>query len=248
MVGHIYLERGEVSEAMRVMEQAIQAGEQSANPATQIATRADLGWVYGMLGAPERGIELARLAQGRAEILYPLFRPWATAVLARLYLLRGQISEAQAALQECYRDLKPEGSFHAPLWVALADGELAMAQGNYPHVISLMDDLLAYLRRLHSRPYRTDALYLKGRALTSLGRLDEAEQVLASARAEAEALGSRRGLWPILAALGTIAARQGDRVAESNLHTQAREIAEYIADRAPTSELGVSLRRMHGLA
>jgi predicted metal-dependent hydrolase len=81
-----------------------------------------------------------------------------------------------------------------------------------------------------------------------LERLDEAEQVLASARAEAKALGSRRALWPILAALSAIAARQGNQAAEAELHTQAHEIAEYIADRAPTPELGVSFRRMHGLA
>jgi tetratricopeptide (TPR) repeat protein len=201
MVGHIYLERGEPAKAIEVMEQAIAAGEMSANPAPQIATRADLGYLYGTLGQVDRGIQLARLAQQRAEALYPLFRPWATAALARLYLLAGELASAEAAVAESYRDLKPEGSFHAPIWVALADGELALAKRDFDRAISVMDDLLSYLERTHIRPFRTDALYLKGRALLAKGQIEESRHALELALAEAEALGSLRCRLQILSSM-----------------------------------------------
>jgi tetratricopeptide (TPR) repeat protein len=224
MVGHIYLERGEVNRAIEVMEEAISAGERSANPAPQIATRADLGYLYGTLGDLARGFELARLAQARADVLYPVFRPWATAVLARLYLLVGDVGSAGVAVTECYRDLKPEGSFHTPVWVALADGELALAQGEYDRAAVVMERLLTYLEQIHTRPFRADALNLKGQALLAMGQPEAARRVLELAREEAEALGSRRTLWQILLSLSETLRQAGDEVSAALLGSRSREL------------------------
>jgi len=43
----------------------------------------------------------------------------------------------------------------------------------------------------------------------------------------------RRSLWPILSMLSQIEVQRGNTNEAENLHQQAREIIEYIADHAP---------------
>jgi hypothetical protein len=107
-------------------------------------------------------------------------------------------------------------------------------------VTNLTEDLLARLRRVGVRPFVADALHLQGQALLGHGRTAEAREALRAARAEAEALGSRRSLWPVLASLGQLEAQLGNETQAQVLRQQAREIAEYIAGQAGTPELRAS--------
>ena len=68
----------------------------------------------------------------------------------------------------------------------------------------------------------------------------EAYEYYVKARSEAEALGSRRTLWKILAALSEIEAQRGDAIETKNLRQQARQIVEDIAAHIPSPELRAS--------
>jgi len=241
-VGLVYLERGEADRAIAIMEEAVRLGEQSGHPAPLITTRADLGWAYAMLGAVDRGLELAGLALARAGET-PFLRVHSIGVLTRLHVLNGDRAAAQAALREGLEELKPEGlQWFAPILLSLANAELALVRQDYPRVISVVDDLLADLHKAQTRAFTPDALYLKGKALLAMGPLqaEEARGTLMHARSEAEALGSRRSLWPILVALSEIEAQHGNQAEAQALRRQAREIVEYIADHAGTPELRAS--------
>ncbi|MFQ5593143.1 MAG: hypothetical protein ACE5HA_03240 [Anaerolineae bacterium] len=63
---------------------------------------------------------------------------------------------------------------------------------------------------------------------------------MAEARAEAEAMGARRMLWQILAALAEIEGQRGRMAEAENLRAQAREVIAFIADHTGTSELRAS--------
>ena len=96
-----------------------------------------------------------------------------------------------------------------------------------------MDEFAARLRKFGVRTSLADALYLKGKALLAQNRTDEADETLNQARAEAEALGSRRARWPILAALAEIEAGRGNATQARTLRQQTRDIITYIADHCP---------------
>jgi tetratricopeptide (TPR) repeat protein len=197
-------------------------------------TRAELGWAYASLGLFQRGVELARLAHASAaKERLPYMRMHPLVVLARVHIRLGDLAEAGAALQQGYGELRPEGiqGFEMIL-LPLADGELAIARQEYARAVTVIDDLMTYLDNTHTRLFRYEALYLKGKALRALGRIDEAREVWMSARAHAEDLEARRVLWPILTALSEIEARLGNHVEADALRQQARMIVEYIADHA----------------
>jgi tetratricopeptide (TPR) repeat protein len=232
LIGEVFLERGEWGKAVEIMEAAIRAGEQAGNPGVQIGTRAGLAWAYGSMGAIRRGIELAQLAQRFAHGEFEVLRVWPLAVLARLYLLEGKVDEAEEAIKQGQNGLLL-GSLLSPMLLALANGERALARGDYPGAIRIMDELRAYLKKVSNRPFDVDALNLYAQALLGQGRGDEALEILKRARGEAEALSSRRMLWQILALSGDIESQRGDEAEAQELRKQVREIVSFIADLIP---------------
>jgi hypothetical protein len=183
------------------------------------------------------------VALSTAEEKLPILRFWPRAILVSLFLLQGNLTEAEmmmAALED-YREIMLGFGYMPFMWVrvALAAGEFAFSTREFARAAALMDDLDTDLRSAGIRYLRPDVLYLKGRALLEQGpaRAAEASETLARARAEAEALGSRRALWPILFTLSEIERQRGDLAEAEALRQQAREMVDYIAHHIGTPEL-----------
>ncbi|MCL5998747.1 MAG: tetratricopeptide repeat protein, partial [Chloroflexi bacterium] len=230
MEGFVHLEHGDPDRAIHTLQTAIQLGEQSGNLIVQIGARSELGWVYGSLGWVDRGLEIAEQACDLAERQYHLLRPWPLASLVRLHLRKGDVATAEAVMRASHdnHNLK-DIFFPAPVWIALANGELALAQGNYTGAIAAMDDIIAHMHNTHARPGLTDVLYVKARALMAQEQHDQARVVLSEARREAEALSSCRTLWQIVSALSLIEAQQGHVVEARALQREARGLIDRIA-------------------
>ncbi|MCI0397161.1 MAG: hypothetical protein L0332_08460 [Chloroflexi bacterium] len=244
MVGLAYLDRGEIDQAMAVMENGLVLGEPTGNLSILLFVRADLGWVYGLLGAVERGLALARAAAQAAQEKAPLLRPWPLATVARLYVLQGDVDQATAVLDglEDYHHYKEQLGFLLPMWVgvALARGEIALASGEHEKAAALAAGLATELVSAGVYALRPDAFYLQGKALLALGQWEEARQVLGQARAAAEVLVSRRTLWLILAALSQLERRQGNLAAAEALLREAAGYIHFIANHTGRPDLRAS--------
>lgn len=234
LIGQVYLERGEWSKAVDLMEAAIRTGVQVRHPGVQVGTRADLAMAFGSMGAIHHAIELAQLAERSARSDFDVLLEWPLAVLARLYLLEGKVDEAEQVLKHGEKGLL-SGRMFSPMLVALAEGELALAKGDYTDAMRIADELLAFLNKLKNRPFVVEALFLNAQALLGQSRGEEALECLKRAHGEAEALGSRRMLWQILALASEIDSRRGNEIQAQKLRRQAQEIAKYIADRVPSA-------------
>ncbi len=200
MLGFIYWERGEIERALTTMEDdlAIAAAVNSLTPL--IGTRADLGLLYGELGDIERGLALANQARTVAEEQLPILRDWPHAIQVLLHLRKEDLdcaAEVMATLTD-YRTVKACFGYMPFMWVrvGLAQGEFALARGEYAQAIALLDALYGDLARAGIWYLRADVLALQGRALVEWGsdHVAEAMQTLIATRAAAETLGSRRVL------------------------------------------------------
>jgi len=232
-VSYNYLERGELTTALETMHECIRLADQAGFMLPQIATCADLGWVYGTLGAVNQGLALARAARARAEQRMPTFRTWPLACLARLYVMEGNLSEAALAVKEGYAAFTEDFAQHAPIELPLADAELALANSDYTHALSVLERLLARLRPFKIRTFVSEALYLQGRALLGLAQTEAAWEVLQAAHAEAEALGARRIHWQVLVALSDIEQQRGHALKAEALRTNAHTILNYLIAHTP---------------
>jgi tetratricopeptide (TPR) repeat protein len=239
-LGAVYLERGELARAVEIIEECTRLGKQAGFIGAHVIPQADLAWLYGMVGAFERGLELARLVLTRAETHFRYWQPVAAATLVRLHLLDRDLAEAEAAYQAAGLSTAGERFLYHSGIVSLAEGELRLAQGDPARTVALMDGLIAFLGKAGAHTYLADAQQLKGRALLALEQIQAAYKAFQAARVKAEALGSRRTLWQILFALSQIEAQRGNLTEADALRAQARAVVAYIADHVDAPELRAS--------
>lgn len=119
----------------------------------------------------------------------------------------------------------------------LTDGQLALKMGDYERALAVTDDLLADLRQFGMRSEIPGTLAVIAQELLGLGQDEAARTRWQEARTEAEAIGSRRMLWPILFALSQL---EPDPIEAEDLRRQAQETVAYIADHISKAELRAS--------
>jgi tetratricopeptide (TPR) repeat protein len=238
-IGILHTDRGDLDQAIALSEEAVRLGEITGNVTALIGTRGDLARAYALLGDIEHGLALTQQAASDG-LRFPFIAPWAGSAAVQLRLLQGDLTGAQAALAALpdYRDLKRRAGFVPLMWgnVGLAEIQLAAALGDAASAERLAGELLQNFEQAGVRLRLPDARLLQAQALLALARPDEAWAALQTARAEAECLGARRVLWPILVALADIAEARGQAEA-GGLRQQARQIVHYIAAHAPTPAL-----------
>jgi ATP/maltotriose-dependent transcriptional regulator MalT len=197
-----------------------------------------------MLGAFERGLEIARVAVNVAETKMPVFRVYALSALAQLHLWQNNLSEAEALVGEMKNDPHKKGWGIYPPMSLQAEAELALRQGKGEQARALAEEALAATRQLGARSFLPYLLYLQGQIWLALGNPEAAQQALTQARAEAEALGARRTWWRILALLAEIEAQRGNEAGATQLHQEAGAILDYIIAHIPEEDLSNSFRAL----
>jgi tetratricopeptide (TPR) repeat protein len=234
LIGYAYWDIGEYGIGMTVMEEAIQFAEEVGHTIARVAIGSVLAQLYGALGAVAYGLELAEAAVAHAREKMPNRIPAALTTLARLHFLKGDLSTADAicrTVEDQVVDVNPQWVTYVSLfWLTHTVAEIALARADYIRATTLADQMIADNQSAGYRSFVPDVLHFKGKVMLAQDQIDLARPVLEEARAQAEAIGSRRSLWPILMALSEVEARGGDRTRAEELHRQAREIVEYIAD------------------
>ena len=163
-----------------------------------------------------------------------MFQAYALAIMTRLHLRQGQFTAAEAAIER--GKIQSTRAFDLP-FVILVEAELALRQRDYERALAATNDLPAHFHQFGLRVYIPEALYLRGKTLWGMGNTEAARNSLLEARAEAEAIGSRRMLWPIL---GTLSQLATDPTEAGRLRQQAQEFIQSIADSIGNPDLRAS--------
>jgi len=229
-----HLVLGDMAQAIAAMEECIHYADEAGFGNGIVEARCHLAELYGSLGGVERGMRLAREADAITSERFPAWRAISLSTLAYLYLYAGDLAAAEEAVQAAFAHLGPDmAKAGAAAFVAPVATELALAQGDGARALALAERSLGVVRGIGARTFVATGLFYKGRAQQLLGQSEEAATLLNEARAEAKALGTRRILWPILAALSVLAAERGNAPDAQMLRQQAREVITYIADHCP---------------
>ncbi len=238
MVGRAYWERGEISLAVRAMEESIRLGELSGFLAPLSSTQADLGLLFGSLGAMDLSIKTTNKSIGHWSEMKEMedIEMYPQGVLAYLYIMNGELSKAEAILER-WKDYFADTSnviLHSCRTIYFAGIELAIKKGNFDHALSLIDTLLNLIHQSGWRSHIPHAYYLQGRVLFGLNHNQKARAILQEARSMAESFGSRWMLWQILTALYT---HESDPDRREELRKEAYEHIQFISDHIEQTEL-----------
>jgi tetratricopeptide (TPR) repeat protein len=230
-IGFVLADRGDANRAIGEMEEGIRVCEEGGPISPLIFVRADLALLYASLGAIDRAMQLARLAVSIAETRLPVLGVYPLAALNHLCLMQGNVAEAEELVARLKADPNRSALGIFPTMILQAEAELALAHGQHERAAGLAGQAAAAALEAGARPFGIAALDVEGQAWLGLGCRELARQRWESARAEAEALGARRRLWPILAELSRL---EQDPLEADRLRQQARALVSYIGGKAPT--------------
>lgn len=238
----IYFERGEYGKAIEVGTASVELGEQAGFMVPTVGVEPLLAWIYALCGDLERAFAAAERAIQRAEQMHESLLAGPMATVAFLHTRAGDLEAADKAIRAAQEHFNPEANDFGGLMLPIAAPRVALARGEPERALTFTNEIVPLMRRQGVGAFIEDAMYLQGRALRALGRIDEARDRLEEARRVADDLEARRVLWLILMELADIVAEQGDTEAAGALRQDARDIVEYIAGQIHESTLADSYR------
>jgi tetratricopeptide (TPR) repeat protein len=237
MIDMVYLERGEYERAIQIARECIALAEQAGFIPGMVQTRCELAFIYSLLGAYRQATGCLDEARAKAGHLFLEIVPLLDVFAAHVKIMQGNAGEAARLLAEVPDQNSNMVIAESAFYVELVRSLVALAQQDFEQTLSITDQAMTMLRRFGIRLFLPDLLLVRGQALLAQHQTLEAERVLNEARHEAEVIGSRRSLWPILMAKSQLEGQRGSIAAAQQLHQQAREIVESIASQIHTPEL-----------
>ena len=237
-----YLELGRAGEAIEAALQADSLTDEAGLVVQKPFGLALLAWIYAGMGDIEAGKVYYRKVDASTLDRAPAFmQAWLLGVLALFDIAAGDLPNAEAKVEALPELDLSNFAYPSPIFVMLATAQLAMAQGKHHGALRESEEMIAVLKKAGVRTFLPDALHIKGQALSALDRPDDAYRSLEEARSEAEAIGSRRSLWPVLHSLSQLEAERGSHAEAESLRHEARQVVEYVADHAGSNQLRDSL-------
>jgi tetratricopeptide (TPR) repeat protein len=231
--GLVLFERGDVALAITSMKESRDLAEQAGFAAAQLAGQSDLSLMYSSLGAFDRAIELCQQVVENSSRFLP-FLPWTLAILSRIHTRKGDLAKAAQFAHEAHDKLPvAEYIVYLTVPIALADGDLRIAQQSYPDAISAVEPIIARFNETGIGYRVVEAFLVQGRGWLAQRELDRAEEILLRARGIAERMLSRQTLWQIMREQSRIAQARGDPARALALREQARGEIDFIAAHTP---------------
>lgn len=237
---YVFRERGELQHAISLAEQAIAIAEELdfvGGPAW--GALVELAATYVRLGDLDRARELAQRALATVTPDAPSDPLFPAAVLASVALHEGKLTAAEEWLApypwgsfDKYFRMNPGGiTDHINVFI-----ELALAQKNPDRALKIADEAIDSMRGMGILIQLPSLAHLKAKALSMLGRAEEAYALLEVARKQAEDMQSRYQLLPILLTLMEMNARSNERsnAAQSERRGEARRIVQFIFEHTPS--------------
>jgi DNA-binding CsgD family transcriptional regulator/Tfp pilus assembly protein PilF len=232
VLAHTLLSFGEFGPALSHAQEAIRIASEIEHQQWMVASTSALGHIYLLLLAPAKAITTLEAGLSLARKLGSTF--WMATLaanLGRAYMLKHDLTAAFATLQAAIpRDQHPRTMPERQ--IALAWGELVLAQGEAGFALQMVEHLIA------SAPGRfpdqspqpiPHLLKLKGEALIALSHLDEAAAALEEARRGAIARNARPVLWTIHLTLGRVYHLLSRREQADQAHAAGRQLIEELA-------------------
>jgi tetratricopeptide (TPR) repeat protein len=207
----IYFERGDITKAGRVAQQALKAASEGASP----QSRANVLWAASRVLAEakrwDEALELARNARMLIEGLSDQLR-LARVHSANAYLCLEtdppRLDEAEDHLAHAEALLGPGAPPQELAYVYSEQGRLALLSGRAAEALERSE--IAFANVTDDPLQRAGCLFLRGRAMTELSRLDEALDNFYEAAAIFDKTGARQQVATCYREIGEIKLRVGD--------------------------------------
>ena len=261
----VYLEWGDVDRGLAAMTESRALATQANFSVPLVGLHLIHTWLYAYLGDRETAAELWSSFPEKIQHTN-LFTQDAELWQSFQLFQAGKPKEANSILEQIGDTLlSGMAEFYYGPFLYAHVVEVAISSGHHDRALAETERYLQRMAAAGTRVFLPDLLHSKGRALLSLGRVEEAHQALLEALVVARQQTSRRSLWLILYDLAQLSATSrkfvaGESSSEDNFWEvnteadaylkEAREVVAYIAAHISDEKLRTSflnLPEVHGI-
>jgi tetratricopeptide (TPR) repeat protein len=194
------VERGEISEAIAMIQECVRIGSEGNFFAASIFPPIYLTWTYSWLGATDLAMEQASDSYVFLDD-FPAFQARAELIKAYVHLRRDEVDTAYELYAKWHKELEvvvPDLFATALTWVIA--GEILLRKGMVDDALSLVSKLEGFAEKSGGMWCFSDVCLLKARAMYANGKPEEGRQLLLLAEEDSARIGSKRGQLNSLAA------------------------------------------------
>jgi tetratricopeptide (TPR) repeat protein len=242
LIAFVHFQTGRLDMGIPMAEQSVILGDNAGLIASN-SLRAELAWMYAYCGAFERSLTLAEQALRYSREKQPAWIAFSQAAKARIHLLQGDAHAAAAAAGGARLEPITIPYARYTIFLCLANLELDVARGEFERALEYGRALLEETVPL-TRVDVPELLRWNARALSGLGRFEQARQTLTEARRLAADTGTNLHLWPILADLAQVNVELGEVGQAEADRGAARRVIQDIAESLRALELRGSFLRL----
>jgi tetratricopeptide (TPR) repeat protein len=242
-LGLLYTVHGQYGRALEVMRKGLRIASEIGHREWMVGNRFALGVLYAELLAPEQARRQLEGALTLAEGLQSQY--WIHHVIGALagaFCLLGDLAGAQTRLESVISAQTPMDTMGTRYcWARRAD--VALAQDDPALALEVTDRLIATAPGMSPERVITYLWKLRGDALATLGRADEAEPLLRAAVENAHAMEERFLLWRVHASLGRLYHAMNQKREARREFSTARGVIKELAATIPDDALRGSFQR-----
>jgi tetratricopeptide (TPR) repeat protein len=236
-LGLLHTVQGRFGRAMEVIQSGLRIASEIGHREWEVGNRFALGVLYAELLAPEEALQQLEGALTLARELRSQY--WihhVTGAIVGAYYLLDDLTTAQTCLETVLSLQTPMDTMGKRYcWARRA--ELALSQGDPALALDITDRLIASAPGMSPGRVITFLWKLKGEALATIGRTEEACSLLRAAIENARATEERFLLWRIHASLGRLYHTMNYQTEARKEFSAARELIQELAAAIPYKAL-----------
>lgn len=237
----LHILRGDYARAMQEFVLLQEMDEKRITSTIRINVRQQLAWLYFDIGAYDTAEAECQRALSYSDEGQPALQVPTLTLLTLVQLARGEIHQAAHTAAQGGELFDRTGKLYPEWWEALpfplAQGELALAQGDLVSAASCAEYLASSCARLHLRHHLPAILYFRARVELAHGDKPAAKQDLGQAIQLSDEMGARRELWRMCRMLAELEQEQGNLEDSACLQDKARAAITFVVEHIGAPEL-----------
>ncbi|PKN94686.1 MAG: hypothetical protein CVU44_02430 [Chloroflexi bacterium HGW-Chloroflexi-6] len=238
----IHILRGEYDRVFEILLPALKSDESRRFlSGLWIDIFQQLAWCYYDLGDYDAAIDHVQRAISHQDQTSLTGRGPAFAMLALVEIRRGNLGEAQTAVQKGWENFDLHWQTYEGWWethsILEAEAELALANGELKCANHCVEQLLGKFDELKLRHFKPGILFLRAKIELAAGDTKNAYQTLCDALVLSDEIGAHRETWEMCAVLARLEGESGNMPAATEWLERACAEVKLIADHANTPEL-----------
>ena len=238
-IGQIFMETGEVDEALASWEECLEAARRANFTTPQVLIRAYQAFAYAYLGDIDRAFQiLGEIEPTLHELNLSSFFMISELGRVQLNLLAGNTDVALETLPEMGERFKL-ARFEPIVFNLLINTQimLLLLHGQYEEALDEIDEALNLVEQNGLVFLKSDFQLLKAKALSGNGRLEEAAEILDDAAGLVRSFNAKKKLLPILAQQVGVERLLGHNKAVENALEEGQEIISFFIQHMGDSDL-----------